>query len=216
MTINLKKRIYTSFGLLFLLSLMFIDNFALGYFLIVIGILSFLEFAKIIQITSKKNKFFQLVYSLLFLTYIFLFCYLFFIFSFHLNLKIIIFLFLIVCIVSDIAGFIFGKTFKGPKLTKISPNKTISGFVGSLLLSGAFSFFSIYYITNSFDYFGIVVGFGISIACQVGDLFFSFLKRSYSLKDTGNILPGHGGVLDRIDGILFGLPVGFLILLLFY
>ena len=123
---------------------------------------------------------------------------------------------LLTCIASDIGGFIFGKTFKGPKLTKISPNKTISGAIGSLIFSSLFIFIFIYYLTKNFDPYVIIVGCIISISCQIGDLFFSFLKRKSFLKDSGNFLPGHGGILDRIDGILLGIPVGFLTFLIFY
>ena len=76
--------------------------------------------------------------------------------------------------------------------------------------------FLIYYLTKSFDPNIIIIGLVTSISCQTGDLFFSFLKRKSLIKDTGNFLPGHGGVLDRIDGILVGMPIGFLTLLIIY
>tara|TARA_B100000579_G_scaffold372103_1_gene335063 strand:- start:766 stop:1125 length:360 start_codon:yes stop_codon:yes gene_type:complete len=117
---------------------------------------------------------------------------------------------------SDIGGFIFGKILKGPKLTKISPNKTISGAIGSLIFSSLFMLIMIYYLTKSIDPFIIIIGCITSISCQLGDLFFSFLKRKSFLKDSGNFLPGHGGILDRVDGILLGIPVGFLTFLIFY
>ena len=123
---------------------------------------------------------------------------------------------LLTCVASDIGGFVFGKIFKGPKLTKISPKKTISGAIGSLIFSSLFIFIFIYYLTKSFDPYVIIVGCIISISCQIGDLFFSFLKRKSFLKDSGNFLPGHGGILDRIDSILLGIPVGFLTFLIFY
>ena len=113
------------------------------------------------------------------------------------------------CIASDIGGFIFGKIFNGPKLTKISPNKTYAGAVGSIILSLIIvSFFYIIFF-NLQNFSIIITGFMISIFCQLGDLFFSFLKRKAKIKDTGNILPGHGGILDRLDGVLFGMPAGF-------
>ena len=113
------------------------------------------------------------------------------------------------CIASDIGGFIFGKIFKGPKLTKISPNKTYAGAVGSLIFSIMIvsSFFILFFNLNNF--YIIITGFVISIFCQLGDLLFSFLKRKAKIKDTGNILPGHGGILDRLDGVLLGIPAGF-------
>ena len=131
-------------------------------------------------------------------------------------LKILFFIILTTCIVSDIGGFVFGKFFKGPKLTKISPNKTISGSIGSVIFSIIFILSSIYFLNKNFDLSIIVVGFITSLACQIGDLFFSFLKRKSFLKDSGNFLPGHGGILDRIDGILLGMPAGFLTLLMIY
>ena len=117
---------------------------------------------------------------------------------------------------SDIGGFLFGKILKGPKLTKISPNKTISGAIGSLIFSSFSILIMIYYLTKSFDPYILLIGCIISISCQIGDLFFSYLKRKSFLKDSGNFLPGHGGILDRIDGMLLGIPIGFLTFLIVY
>ena len=113
-----------------------------------------------------------------------------------------------VCILSDVGGYVFGKFFKGKKLTKISPNKTYSGMIGSFLLSVAFG--AAYSYTISFVDLKIIIfiSFLISLICQLGDLFISYLKRKSGVKDTGNILPGHGGILDRIDGIIFAVPFG--------
>jgi len=141
---------------------------------------------------------------------------LFFLFSIFIELKIIIFSLLLGCAASDIGGFLVGKTFKGPKLTKVSPNKTISGSFGSLILTCIVFSASIFYFTKSFDYKILIIAIVTSIACQLGDLFFSFLKRKSKTKDTGNFFPGHGGVLDRLDGILLGIPIGFITLILFY
>ena len=216
MSKNLKKRIYTSIGLFFLLFLMLINNFVSGYFIIIISIFSILEFFKITKIIFKKNKIKNIFMNLFFLSYIFSFSSAFLILSTFLHLKILVFLILIICIASDIGGYLFGKIFKGNKLTKISPNKTISGAIGSLMLSAAIASLLIYYLTKNFDYYILIVGCMTSIACQIGDLFFSYLKRKASLKDTGNFLPGHGGVLDRVDGILLGMPIGYLSLLMIY
>jgi len=213
---NIKKRILTSLGLLLLLSLMLLDNFILGYFIIIVGIFTVLEFFNIIQIIFKKNKIKQFFACSLFTIYIFSFFSLFLYFSLFLHLKIIIFTILLTCASSDIGGYIFGKIFKGPKLTGISPNKTISGSIGSLLISVIFISVFFYYLTKSFNPNIVIIGLSISFFCQVGDLFFSFLKRKSLLKDTGNLLPGHGGILDRIDGMLLAIPFGFLLILTIY
>ena len=129
------------------------------------------------------------------------------------NLKIfVIFLFLI-CICSDVGGLLFGKIFKGKKLTKISPNKTISGSIGSFILSLALAIIYYLFLNNYFSnlLILILITFLISLICQLGDLFISYLKRKAKVKDTGTILPGHGGLLDRIDGMLFALPSGIII-----
>ena len=126
---------------------------------------------------------------------------------YELELTIVLFVILI-CVSTDIGGYVFGKIFKGPKLTKISPNKTIIGSVGSFLISATtifiltFIFFGVYGLNILF------VGLATSLACQIGDLFFSYLKRKAKLKDYGKYLPGHGGVLDRLDGIFLGVPSG--------
>ena len=121
-----------------------------------------------------------------------------------------------VCVLSDIGGYIFGKTFKGKKITKISPNKTYSGMFGSFFLSIIFALS--YSFSLSFVDFSLIVFLSILISfiCQLGDLFISLLKRKAKLKDTGNILPGHGGILDRIDGIIFALPFGIILINFYY
>ena len=117
-----------------------------------------------------------------------------------------------VCIFTDIGGYVFGKILKGKKLTNISPNKTYSGAIGSYLLSiiiSLISFESIYNINEIF-----ILTIIISTISQAGDLFISFLKRKAKIKDTGNFLPGHGGMLDRFDGMIFAIPIGFIIYIL--
>ena len=119
---------------------------------------------------------------------------------------------LIICIFTDIGGYVFGKTFKGPKLTKISPNKTYAGVIGSFLLSTIAGLVFIKYVEDiSFknnDQLTILLGIlFISFISQLGDLIISYFKRKAKLKDAGKILPGHGGLLDRIDGLIFVLPV---------
>ena len=216
MTQNLKKRILTSTLLLLILFFSFINNYLLGYVLMVFAIFSILEFSGMMMIILKKKKILKFFINLIFILYIFYFCTFFLTLSSSLYIKILIFVILLTCIASDIGGYVFGKIFKGPKLTKISPKKTISGALGSLIFSGTFATFLIYYLTKNFEFNMMIIGFVTSISCQAGDIFFSFLKRKCLLKDTGNFLPGHGGALDRIDSILVGIPIGFLTLLIIY
>ena len=207
-TANLKRRIFTSFVLLFLVFLIYSYNFILVYSLIILGILSILEFSQLIKRIFKKNIYLILLNSF-FIFFIFIFCYMFIFFSSLLSLKLILFIFLVGCIASDIGGFIFGKIFKGPKLTKISPNKTYSGALGSIILTTTVVSLLFLNILKSFKLEIIMIGVITSIFCQLGDLLFSYLKRKAKVKDTGNFLPGHGGVLDRLDGIFLGIPFGF-------
>ena len=206
-TNNLKKRIFTSLLLFILFFLIYNFNFFLIYSLIVLGALSLIEFYNAIN-KIIKSKLYTLFMNITFSIFVSVFCYLFLFFSFNAQLKLIMFIILLGCIFSDIGGYLFGKTFGGPKLTNISPNKTIAGSVGSLLISATtvfglfFIFFGIYSLNILF------VGLITSLACQIGDLFFSYLKRKAKIKNTGNYLPGHGGIIDRLDGILLGLPVG--------
>ena len=123
---------------------------------------------------------------------------------------------LLICISTDLGGYIFGKIFKGPKLTKISPKKTFSGLIGGYLLS--IVILSIYFKSsfNSFQEdaltFGIfIIILLISTTSQLGDITISYFKRLSKIKDTGKIIPGHGGLLDRIDGMIFAFPFSYLI-----
>ena len=134
----------------------------------------------------------------------------------RIELKLIIFSLLIGCIASDIGGCIFGKILKGPKLTKISPKKTISGSFGSIFLTCLVFSGLVFYVTNIFNFKILGIGITTSISCQLGDLFFSFLKRRARIKDTGKLLPGHGGILDRVDGILIGIPIGLTAFIILY
>ena len=133
------------------------------------------------------------------------------------NIGFLFFLFIIlICISTDIGGYVFGKVFKGPKLTKISPNKTYSGAIGGFLISLSVGLFFLQY-TNS-DFLGkdsskiLPSILFISFISQLGDLIISYFKRKAKLKNTGNILPGHGGLLDRIDGMIFVIPTIFILI----
>ena len=210
---NLQKRLFTSIILLSLILLIFSYNLALVYFLIIFGVLSILEFIQLIK-KIKLKIISQIFINFIFISYIFIFTVLFFSFVNLSNLKILLFILLLGCVASDIGGFIFGKIIKGPKLTRISPNKTYAGVAGSFVLSILLIFLLFNYYMQIFSYNILVVAVVTSIFCQLGDLFFSFLKRKAKLKDTGKIIPGHGGVLDRLDGILLGIPFGFITIIL--
>ncbi len=212
---NLKKRIFTSIALLLLTLLFFISKFVLVYTLIVLGALSIMEFTNLVNKIYKKPQFIFFS-NIVFIIYIFLFSFFFFYFSNIFQLKILLFLILAACIASDIGGFIVGKALKGPKLSKISPKKTISGSFGSLLFASLFFSVGFFYLTNTTSIKIFLVGLLTSVFCQLGDLFFSFLKRKGNVKDTGNFFPGHGGVLDRLDGIFFGIPFGFIFLIVLF
>tara|TARA_B110000211_G_C14078381_1_gene553253 strand:- start:86 stop:736 length:651 start_codon:yes stop_codon:yes gene_type:complete len=212
---DLKKRIYTSAILLILIFISLKINLILVFSLIVLGVMSIIEFISMIK-KIIKNKFYLFISSFVFSIYVFIFCILFFILLNFIPLKIILISLLLGCAASDIGGFVFGKIFKGPKLTSISPNKTISGSLGSIVFTILTLAGFVFIFTKNFSYIILFVAITTSIACQLGDLFFSLLKRKAKIKDTGNFFPGHGGVLDRLDSIFLGLPVGFTSIFLFY
>ena len=137
-------------------------------------------------------------------------------------------LIMIICISTDLGGYFFGKIFKGPKLTKISPKKTYSGVIGSFIFSLIFSllykhsFFFNLSTTISLPIFNenklyynilfIMFVIIISLISQLGDLLISYFKRLSKVKDTGKLIPGHGGLLDRVDGIIFAIPASYIFL----
>ena len=133
---------------------------------------------------------------------------------------------LLICIFTDIGGYVFGKIFKGPKLTKISPNKTYSGMFGGYFLSVIFMslfftnlellFENVEVIEQGATLNNFIFTIIISTASQFGDIIISYFKRLSKIKDTGKLIPGHGGILDRIDGMLFAFPFYFIFYLIFY
>ena len=210
---NIKKRILTSVILISLLIGMFYYSYIMIVSLIILAIISWIEFYALISKIFKKNvlkdRFFRFIYKTLSLFYLSGLVYLIFaIESEYSNLKIYLLYSILVAILSDIGGLVCGKIFKGKKLTKISPNKTISGSIGSFIFSLLLIpfFYKVQIDQNLVNF--ILITTLISLISQLGDLFISFLKRKAKVKDTSDLLPGHGGVLDRIDGIIFAIPLG--------
>ena len=125
-------------------------------------------------------------------------------------------LIIIICISTDIGGYFFGKTFKGPKLTKISPNKTYSGMLGGYFVSivtvNLFFYYTFFENFEIFTFKILIIVLLLSSISQIGDITISYFKRLSKIKNTGNIIPGHGGLLDRIDGMIFVFPFSYLIL----
>jgi len=204
---NLKRRLYTSLILLCVLfTCLFINKYLWLLLLIIASIICFIEFNNLTKKIWKRKK------SAIYLSNLISFCYLiFFIFINHDFIRINITVILLICIFSDIGGYVIGKSVGGKKLTKISPNKTVSGSLGSFVFALIPIIFIFLYFDIVHNYeldFGILIVFTFltSFICQAGDLFISFFKRMAKVKDTGTILPGHGGLLDRIDGIIFALP----------
>ena len=211
---NFIKRILTSLPLIILIFVALINQFYLLIILLFISYFLFNEFYNILKkmYLNKKILFFS---NLIATLYIIFFSVLIFFYLSADNqqneLKIVYIL--LVCISTDVGGYIFGKTFKGKKLTRISPNKTFSGMYGSFLLP--LIIFILFYYFSIFNLEYLYVSIFISLVSQIGDLFISSLKRKAKLKDTGNLLPGHGGILDRIDGIIFAVPFSILLIIYF-
>ena len=206
MTLNLLNRILTSIILLIILYIFLIFNkFLWLYLLILISFISFNEFNTLIKKIYKKkikiikfHNFFSLIY---------LFFFIYAAYDYYKSLSLLIIL--SVCILSDTGGYLFGKSIGGKKLTKISPNKTISGSIGSFLCS--LLTIIIFDSLQQDIFLSIFLCLFLSLICQLGDLFISYYKRKAKVKDTGSFLPGHGGLLDRIDGFIFVLPITFVL-----
>ena len=220
---ELQKRIFTSFILTFvLLVCLFLNKFSWLILVIITSIISFIEFNNLLKKIWKKNKLSKYLINLIFSIYLLLFIYSAFL-IYQKSLTGLIFV-LMICIFSDIGGYTVGKIIGGKKLTKISPNKTISGTIGSFVFSlvPLVIYLLIYEITNNNDFkisnivLIVFLSLSISFICQLGDLLISYFKRKAKVKDTGSLLPGHGGMLDRIDGIMFGITATLIINFLFF
>lgn len=209
---NIIKRFLTSFALISLISLSILNSLFLLFLLIVIAFFALKEFNLIYNLMFNKNYFLIFISNLLSIFYLSIFlliCWINFGSSNIENIVKMVFI-LSICITTDIGGFIFGKLIGGRKLTKISPNKTYAGMIGSFLLSSIFGYSFYYFQKNiiNFEINVLIIIIIVSLTSQLGDLMISLFKRKANLKDTGTILPGHGGILDRIDGILLAIPVG--------
>ena len=210
---NLSKRILSSI-LLLPLALFFIikGSFFFNFFIFACFLFTSYEWY---MMTKKKNYH---IIGYLFLIFSFFCAYLLRNLDGHEG-GLIFLLVIVVCVSSDIGGFVFGKIFKGPKLTKISPNKTYSGMFGGFLLSIISINFYIYYTSKLLDKYAeftidtFIMVILISSISQFGDITISYFKRLSKIKDTGKIIPGHGGILDRIDGIIFAIPFSYLMLI---
>ena len=205
---DLQQRIITSISLFIILYLSFVNTLILSTALLAIVFLLFNEFHNIIKRILINRKNYQLIFLFLILLYLIYFSldiWLLLSKNSHIGNNFLFFI-LIICISTDIGGYVFGKIFKGKKLTSISPNKTYAGAIGSYLLSFVISLIFFNELNSKVNY--LVITFIISSLSQIGDLIISYLKRKAKLKDAGSILPGHGGLLDRLDGILLATPIG--------
>ena len=212
---NLNKRILTSFPLLIIAIYAIYNNFILVLSLFIISSILIYEFSNIVKKIFKKNKTSSFIFLNLFIFYICLFAsQIYFFLGGEIENKQIVFSFiLLICIFTDVGGYIFGNIIKGKKLTTISPNKTYAGMFGSFICSLIICTLFIIYFNFSINF--IFFTLLISSVSQAGDLFISYLKRKAYIKDTGNFLPGHGGLLDRFDGIIFAIPLGIKIFIFF-
>ena len=214
---NLTKRLISSLIIL-PITLLFIINGSL-FFVFFLSILFLVTSYEWMKMTKRKILYKSI--GIIFLIFSF---YSAFVLRTYAGLNFFLFIILI-SIFTDIGGYIFGNFFKGPKLTKISPNKTYSGVIGSLLMPVFAGLLYIQYIklplgilvplkldilSNNFDLNFLIMILSISIISQLGDLTISYFKRLSKIKDTGKILPGHGGLLDRLDGLIFVIPISYL------
>jgi len=226
MSQNLFKRLITSIILLFLFFFInFSHNYIFIFSILILGIIICTEannlFSKLLNKKFIKNVSTFKKFNIKFLSLnIITFCYIFLIFcissyDIHRSEGPVLFLYILsICFFTDIGGYVIGKNIGGKKLSKISPNKTISGTIGSFIFSTIplIIFFNFNYLDLEININNIIFCLLISLISQLGDLFVSYLKRKAKIKDTGKILPGHGGILDRVDGIIFAVPFSYFLL----
>ena len=206
---EIHKRIISSIILFPILIFFFLQgSYLFNIFILIIFLISTYE----LYFLLKDRKYSYLGYLLIFISFLSLY-----LLRTNYNVEVIFFVILI-CISTDIGGYVFGKILKGPKLIRISPNKTYSGTIGGYILSIVSIYF---FITDDnsvlFDVYNlnmILIVLSISTVSQIGDLIVSYLKRLCKVKNTGNIIPGHGGILDRIDGMIFAVPFFYFLIVL--
>ena len=203
-----QKRVLSSIVLI-PLSLFFIikGSFFFNFFILICFLITSYEW----HMMTKKKSYYSLGFAYLIFSF-----YTVYALRNYFNETYAYFLFiLLICVSTDIGGYIFGKIFKGPKLTKLSPNKTYSGMIGgyflSIILTNIFLNYSYFFeIETEFTNEAFLFILLISTVSQVGDVIVSYFKRLSKIKDTGKIIPGHGGLLDRIDGMIFAFPFAYL------
>ena len=212
MTRELQKRTISSILLIVIFLLFyFVHKYAFLSILFLACLICWIEWMEIMKKIKLKNKILENLSNIV--SFFYLLTVGIMMFGSYNDDKILFLTLLFVCIFSDIGGYVFGKTLGGKKLTKISPNKTISGSIGSFLFSLIpFIFYVFYYKNYNLDLKLILIPVLFSFICQIGDLFISYFKRKAKVKDTSKLIPGHGGLLDRIDGIIFALPFSISIL----
>ena len=209
MSVELKKRILSTIVLIpLVILLVFKGSIILNLFLIVCLAITIFEWS---MMSKNKNYYYLGIVFLIFSFYTF------YKINYDYNNSIIILFILFISVFTDIGGYVFGKLFKGPKLTSISPKKTYSGLIGAFFLPIFLTFLFLEVATinlEKFENFNNIYLFLILISAvsQIGDIIISYFKRLSNIKDTGKIIPGHGGLLDRIDGMIFAFPFSYLLL----
>lgn len=208
---NFISRIISSVILLLIIYIIyFVEDIFFYFFLIICSLIAFYEWVRL-----KKKLSHNLIGSV-FIFYSFYSIYLMKIIDNNVGNILLIYIFLI-CVSSDLGGYFFGKLFKGPKLIKISPNKTYAGVIGAYFFTSVFTLLILIYENQFLHLTDIkseklfLFSILISTISQIGDLIVSFYKRLGKVKDTGNLIPGHGGLLDRIDGMIFAYPFSMII-----
>ena len=203
----LKRSISTILLIPFVIFILVKGSFYFNIFITLCFFLSSYEWHKMV-----KNKLYK-IYGILFLLISF---YTVFVLRNTISQKYDFFLFILsVCIATDLGGYFFGKLFKGPKLTNISPNKTYAGMIGSFIFTLLIVYILMIYLSldivnNNSKLIILIFSLLVSTVSQIGDIIISFFKRKSNVKDTGKIIPGHGGILDRIDGMIFAFPFSYI------